>query len=288
MLKSIRTPIITIIVTLISGYLLFLFTRDKPDVRFTLSEGIPVSFPSVNANTTETVQQLEVKNLGTSSAEGISIRINAEIISYELAKNSNIDNVQIFDQNIPFEIFYTELSPQGSFTFVFTSKGQSVSTQELKISYSKGNAKEALSSETFSIGDIVGYAILIGYVLIIIGGVRSLFISSLKSTYDKDFEKIMLMKQPWYLSEKSWSILHFEIIEKKVFDEYFTDVEKSNFYKFLSFEKLEHIKKQEWDKLTSRAIERLNEGCLSKINNAYKTEMILTLLSMTPLQKLAL
>ena len=148
--------VITLIITLIGAYFAFYISRSTVDLKYTLSERIVINTQG------ESVQQLEIKNLGNASAEKIVINLIGDIKTHSITKNVENDEVQEFSKTDGLQIVYPELPPQSSIKIALTSTGRDGS--KVSISHSKGVASEALSSSSSS---IIGIILAIIYFLMI-------------------------------------------------------------------------------------------------------------------------
>jgi len=85
--------VITLVITLIGAYFAFYLSRSSVDLKYTLSERITINTQG------ESVQQLEIKNLGNASAEKIVINLIGDIKTHSIAKNVENDKVQEFSKS---------------------------------------------------------------------------------------------------------------------------------------------------------------------------------------------
>jgi hypothetical protein len=104
-MKTMKSFVAFLIIALAAAYYTYYLNRSSPDIRYALSDRIPVSFLGPNEKLSENVQQLEVKNIGTTEAKKIQIKINGEVTSYKIEKASETDNPQVFNQGRSFELF---------------------------------------------------------------------------------------------------------------------------------------------------------------------------------------
>jgi len=72
-----KSTIAGIIGTLIAGLLVYYLNYEKPEIKYSLSEAIPVGYSEKESN--EIAQQLVVKNVGNSEAKNVRILIRGKI-----------------------------------------------------------------------------------------------------------------------------------------------------------------------------------------------------------------
>ncbi|WP_347350947.1 hypothetical protein [Acetoanaerobium noterae] len=106
-LKSLIFPVLVLIVGSTFSYY---FLVNKADIRYTLSENIPITLSG--SASTQSIQQIEVKNLGDAKAEKIVINISGNINTYELLKYSQSHRVTEYKTDKSFELIYPELPPE--------------------------------------------------------------------------------------------------------------------------------------------------------------------------------
>lgn len=138
--------LIPIIATIIGTSYGFILNRQTVDVRYTLSENIPINVS--NQSSSENVQQLVIKNLGNTKAENIVIDIQGKVTNYNVIKYSENDKEQNYSKSDGgIQLIYPELPPQGSFNVVIKSEGKGINIGDVTIKHSKGKAVEALSND---------------------------------------------------------------------------------------------------------------------------------------------
>jgi len=98
--------IVSAVLAVIVGYYL---TRETADLRFVLSERIPVDFAGVESQSN--VQQLEIRNTGNAVAESIQIKIRGHITQYTVFKYSMADSIREFKMPDHLELIYPTLPP---------------------------------------------------------------------------------------------------------------------------------------------------------------------------------
>src|SRR5258708_878367 len=112
-MKGLATTLLGIAGSLGVALLMWSMNADRYDVRFTISEQIPLRL--IGQNPAEAVQQLTVKNLGNRRADGVRVKISADIAQLELVKHSEAAAPKIFNTNALYELVYGDLPPDGAF-----------------------------------------------------------------------------------------------------------------------------------------------------------------------------
>lgn len=224
----------TLIVTLMGAYYAFYLSRATVDLKYTLSERIVISTQG------ESVQQLEIKNLGNASAEKIVINLAGDIQTYSIIKNVESDIVQEFSTSDGLQIVYPDLPPQSSIKIALTSIGKDGC--KVLINHSKGVAKEALSSSSSS-GVYLFANILIIFMLAVYiwlnikNTLISVWYERAISKYT--LEKVLKRPSPPIFLKKRWEDIReialqqvlLEIIDKA--DRITTPVQSTNCFQFL-------------------------------------------------------
>jgi CRISPR/Cas system-associated endonuclease Cas3-HD len=225
---------ITLIITLVGAYFAFYISRSNVDLRYTFSERIIINTQG------ESVQQLEIKNLGNALADKIIVNIIGDIKSYSITKNVENDKVQEFSKPDGLQIVYPELPPQSSIKIALTSTGREGS--QVSIRHSKGVASEALSSSSSGVTGTVATILLLSTVGVYIWlNIKNLLVSIwTQRVIDKHgLEKVLKRSSTPVLLKKEWKDIRelalqqasVEIIDKA--DEPFSPVAYKNCYKFL-------------------------------------------------------
>jgi hypothetical protein len=283
MFKKILTALGAIVVTLIPVFVAYYLNQSKPDVRYTLSEGIPVSFLSTSTIPTESVQQLEVKNVGAAKAERIVVKIEGQITSYEIEKHIASDVVEIFNQQWPIEVIYPALPPQAGFKLIFKSP-LGIRYNNLTITHSTGTAKEALLKTERQIGWTVLLGSVVGFWVFWISmqskELWALRIDSWKrEATRKSASHILSLQKPWYALETKWKALHTDAIKQKLEDERYTTKEIANSaaYQFLCAEKPEDLDDDNWNEIITLAIDLLDKR-FSRMADGYPESEVMRLL----------
>ena len=278
MLKKMLQVLGALFVPLVILFVGYFLSRSVPDVRYTLSEKIPVSFLSPTATaTSEIVQQIEVKNIGNAEAKRVVVRIKGPIIAYEVTKYSSADAVQIFGNQQPFEVVYPQLPPQGGFKLIFKSLGNGVEYRDLAVSHDTGVAHEALAkTETGLLGLLLPWISLLLYLGLSAANLRTSWVNNWKlRAKGQDAKGIVQLQQPWYIWDKEWGPLRRQIIIDKIRNEYVetyvridTNLQRSAAYQLLSVERPDHIDNTDWNEMIEVAVRRLGEIYSYAINTA--------------------
>lgn len=283
MFKKILKVIGAILLAVTPIFVTYHLNRSQPDVRYTLSEGIPVSFLGTGSGTYESIQQLEVRNIGNARAERVVVKIEGQMTSYEIVKHVASDVVEIFDQQQPIEIIYPGLPPQAGFKLIFKSP-VGIEYSDLSITHSAGAAKEALSQTSVDTTVII----LLGIYAVLFGGWAFLSAKdSIKSSFDlwktkaasNNLEKVLNLPRPWYVAEAKWKTAHADVFRRKVKDDYLytREIADSTAYRILCAEKPDHIDSSDWNEVVALAVDRLEKGC-SELARGYMESHVMRLL----------
>jgi len=266
----------TVFLAFIPGILFLYLSRSVPDVRYTLSEKIPISFLSTGTSLSENVQQLEVKNIGNAEATRVVVKINGEITSYEVIKYSAADNVQEFKAPQSLEIVYPQLPPQAGFKIVFKSPGNGIEYRDVTISHDAGIAQEALAkAEPGPFGTLliwVYFALVAVYIVLNIYSFRITSVETWRMRAENQSPlQTLEADKPWYIPEKSWETARKIAVLRKIHSDYImgVSIQKSAAYQLLSAEKPDKVDSNEWDNVITVAVDSLNRAYLSANKSAY-------------------
>ena len=152
----------SLFVALFAAAFAYQLSRKAPDVRYTLSERIPVTFSTSDDELpAESVQRLEVRNVGNDEAREVQVKLNARVTWHKLLKHSETSAPVVFANRVPFELVYPSLPPEASIVVIFRSTG-SVQNTAVSVHHSAGRATEALARTGTSWGSwIMWFAILV-------------------------------------------------------------------------------------------------------------------------------
>ncbi|CUU46140.1 hypothetical protein [Clostridium beijerinckii] len=283
MRNTFKIFIIPIIIAIISGSYAFWINRQVVDVRYTLSENIPINI----SNQSQSVQQLVVKNLGNSKAEKIVVNIQGKITDYELIKYSEVDSEQSFNKNDRLQIIYPELPPEGSFKITIKADGKGLSSADVKISHNKGEATEALSSTNNKSSFVFIIFVVLGYIIVFGSYMWLSLVEALqrKAISIIHYEKILKKRNsPLYISNDYWVKLRKDALETMVRvnskNYYYLEFEECGYYKILSNEKLEYLTENEWLSLCKSLGEMLEVGVNNNISKNLLTVEFIRILKL--------
>lgn len=252
-----------IIVPILAVFLAYQLNKKVPDVRYTLSRGIPITFQRGTTYAEQgavSAQELVVKNIGNAKAENIQIKIKGKLEKYELSKNFASDVPKVISDNTGFSLLYNELPPKGSFTLIFSFIGPGISQDDISISDQNGLCKQALAQDTFSIWkSTISALFTLVYIVLAIGFLSSLFADRWKSTIQyQPYNQVVTRKKPFYVSEDIWNEALVGLLKKKIIDEYFNDkMDESLCYKILTSPKPDTLAEHIWLSLVDTSAKEL-------------------------------
>lgn len=265
-----------VLVLIIIPICVWYWTSERVDLRYTLSDTIPTSLSG--AQSRESIQQIEIKNNGTTAAQNIVVKIDGELTSYQLVKYSQYDKIEEFNNKDNFELRYSELPPESNIKLIIKTVGGGINNSNLSISHSKGKAKEALSStpSSSSFLIILFYLVFFGLML---WGLREGSVNHLKFQAGYHAEKILRRHRPFYIGQKSWELVRKEATDSLLNDHmwlsYVKDIQNNSCYRILST-RLDYLSDEEWSKISEIGNKKLEEQ-LSKMAELYlnsKSEII--------------
>ncbi|MBI9113042.1 hypothetical protein [Maridesulfovibrio ferrireducens] len=261
-MNKIFTAILTLVVTVVAGIILYDYQREEPDLRFTLSDSIPTSF--FTAGKTANIQQLEIANVGDKVAEKITIKVNGKVQHYQLNKLSRSDKVDEFKSRTGIEIVYPELPPEGKISIILSSD-VAIYESNVHIAYRNGQASKAFGQDgrVSLIEFLVFWGPFAIYVILVLR--QSLFIY--RDWYCKYYRNLNKNKKPWFLTTEKW----IELRDKAITDYFKSDrvynvssVERLKSFTVLKSGKFEFLSESEWSELRKLA-ENEFEGSLSSL-----------------------
>lgn len=248
-----------LIVTLVGGWLLYVYFQKAPDVRFTLSPPVPARFLSPTGEPAS-VQQLEVTNRGSAKSENIRIRIMGPVETYEVDQYSNNDEVKTLSRNEGFDLTYPALPPQASFRLVVKAKGFNVDSSNLRVSDDAGPAKTALAGNSQPASVI--QSIITTCVVILPAWILSILaiLTNLKELDLRNLEPKTLLetKRSLYIRPKKWSRIYRDALLYRVAHDYkyrYT-LEFSSSYKILGSARPDSISDADWEVVIESASAR--------------------------------
>ena len=178
---------------------------ENPDVRYSISQGIPASFiTNQKNNASNCIQEINVKNYGNKKSEKVILKVNSEVIEYDILKNSKHDTVKEEKEKDLFEIQYVELVPDGQFSIILKTLKPIVS-KSINVFDSTGQCEEI---KRLSIVDLVGSAFVVVWTTFFL----TLFISSLLYVKDSwksdlkyiDLNKLFYKRKPFWVEKSDW------------------------------------------------------------------------------------
>jgi hypothetical protein len=273
-------------VTLLVGIFIALFgwwlNQDRADVRFTLSERVPVSF---GGETSEAVQQIEVRNLGKKTAERIQVKINLSVIAYEVIKQSAADKVEEFKTADALELVYSVLPPEGSFRVVFKTAGKGVAKENVQVRHERGVAAYAFGSSSpwsYILSTLQGL-FLVGYLLLIALTLRDLRTSSLRNDAMHKSEELLRRTRPWFVKQEDWLELRGDALTRMASERIgydIGDMESSMPFRRLNLDQIDFLTPEEQHTYRVAATENVLAQINSRIYDVYSSERLRPFLSM--------
>ena len=242
----IETCIVGAVIAIFGFYL----NQDNFDVRYTLSERIPLSFGS---GADETVQQLEISNLSKKEISKIQVKIPTKILQYEIIKNSQDDKVAVYKDAKPFEVLYPSLPSKATFRIIIKTAGVGISKNEIIVRHDKGIAEEALTGSQSASWDVLFYSLtIIFYLWIIYSLIRAMIASNWQDRIKYHSEELIVKSKPFYFTVKKWEEIRNEIL-RSFGREYsygmleLSAINNSPIFKYLNSNQPEHLSSAEWN-----------------------------------------
>ena len=279
---ELRTTVISGIILIILGGIAtkYLFS-DKAELNFLLSDRIPSSFLESNDEETS-IQQLELTNSGEIELDRIIIKINSEVLQYDVRKIATSDQIDVVQTKNTLEIIYPRMPIEGRIGVTIKSKGRGISTNNLEITHSKGIAKQVSDSPNLLVYLYLGLILI--YLILSANSFRSIYLDSLRhKVYYSAYEDILRKSKPWYVPKNKWEELRKDSI-KHCFDrDYSTSIVNSLSYQILNQPIPHEIKPDEWNDLKQKAQESLTKSISDMINRgiSWNPEQLLTLVRPT-------
>jgi hypothetical protein len=270
-----------LLLTVVGGIIVALFVwwlnSEKYDLRYTLSENIPLRFGGAPE---EAVQQMEVKNLSKKPVERIQVKLPPRLTTYEVSKNSQADQFEHFKNEQSEEFVYPMLPPQGSFRIVFKTPGAGVAKGEVRVTHNKGEATYALesgvsTSAALALGYLSGFAIL---GIMSLFGMRSTFIDSWSFRAEYRSEQVLRSSIPFYMSNEKWAEIRAKAIANLgnyKYESVYEDIEDLSSYKWLNREKPEYLSGDEWDQVRKVSTERFRAAFGKRLENVWSADEVL-------------
>lgn len=284
-MKTFFWPILVIIAgTIFASW----FNRERYDVRYTLTENVPVSFGGA---TSEAVQQIEVQNLGKSRADRIQVRVQSAVIAHQVIRQSAADNVVEFKTADSLEIVYPSLPADGSFRLVFKTYGDGVPKERVQVRHEKGIATYAFGSSSPWSSVVTWVQVLssIIYCLLLFGSLREQRVSSLKHKAEYESEELLRKKhKPWGVNDEQWREVRQLALKKFATQSIGSDVgdiETSATFRRLNQDRLEFLSSDESQEYRVLACEQVLLELSVRIHRQHSYERLRSLLRLKrPLQ----
>ncbi len=268
-----KWSIIIPLIIAICGWFVPGVIADKPDVRYALSEKIS-SFTFSGEKVKEDIQQLTVRNVGSTKAEKIRVKISAPINDLEIQKFSQGDKIEQYSSANGQELVYPELPPQGSFNLILRST-DGVISKDIVIIHQNGTAIDALGQKEFS-RELVSGVVSCIYLVFFLGwgflGFQSWFLSKFENEVKwKENDSFLKRKKPFYCSEEKWISFRQEALKRKLEVDKRSysneNIEQGKIYKILSAEKPVYFSDEEWNELVINYSKNLNQIISEHTNN---------------------
>ncbi len=281
-------PLAALFVAAFSAIFVYYLNEKSPDLRYSLSERIPVSFATndgkvIENKTQEVVQQLEVRNVGNLKAENILVKIHGDITGHFLNKHSATDESKITIQPRTFEVQYPALPPGASFQLSFKTIGDGVATQQVAVSDSSGKAQEALSKASPSLSSYTSWLFIAINTVLTVVSIRWILISSWKMKLgDKPLATVVSSTTPFYMAERG----RIDAVRIEVKDRLRSgyvighDISKHPAYVFLQLDRPDTFSdEEEWKTCTELAIEKLTTAYRDALRGLFWKDGFLKLLA---------
>jgi hypothetical protein len=273
--KGFLVPLlITVIGGIIVGSFVWWLNSEKYDLRYTLSEKIPLRF---GASPEEAVQQIEVKNLSKRPVEKIQVKLPPRLTTFDVLKYSQGDNCEHFKNEDVEEFDYPTLPPQGSFSIVFKTPGAGIARNEVHVSHSKGEATYALEAghsavAAIALGYFCGFALFFFFSLL---AMKSTAIDSLNFTAEYQSERILKKTAPFYINNEKWAQIRGKAVSmlgKRPQEYSDTDLKDLECYKWLIRTKPGYLSDEEWSEVCRFSIERFRSAIGKRVADPWVSE----------------
>ncbi len=280
-MKSVfKNSIVQLFIGVVLVVLTFTLNLQKIDLRYMISDNIPINITGITS--TESVQQIEVKNLGNTKAEKIVIDIQGDIKSFNVIKYTQGDNYLSFLDKTSLEIIYPELPPLGEFKIIIKSEGKGIKKSDVLVKHNKGLGKDILYKRSFFVQNSMIIIFSLVYLSLITMGIRDIKIANweCEARYDNNIE-LLTRKTPFYISNTKWELIRNAALKHTIREDYFyqnSDIESSKIYKMMDSVSHNHFSDKEWEYIREEASSMLLVKMEYFINTAYSDEGILDIL----------
>jgi len=281
MFKIIQSILLPLIVLLVGTYFIKEFMDDKAKLIYTISDSVPIKNP--NSKVSLNVQQLTISNFGDIPAKDIQIKLNGNIVNFELKKNVFTDSPSSKLKATEFSSNYENLPPGGIFSYVFQISDKKIQINNISIIHSKGKASNISETNNYSrILDVIWYLVLFSYLIVTI---RNYFQTSLYIKMTSHDHRLLIdilsVKQPFYVSNNNWKSLREQVINNKSSFESYKDINQDEGYTTLNSTGIEILTASERALVISSMSQRLSEMMSYKVKVSTTTEHLNRLLSIT-------
>lgn len=270
--------LVTVIGIIVIPLSLYIFSRQKAAIRYTLSDPIRIS----QTQEGKIWQQIEVRNQGNVQATDIQIKINAQISSHEISKNSEADKPETFPLADSFELRYPVLPPGGVFTLTLGATKSKVEPENISVLHNKGRGIEAFSQKPV-IAQFVGWAIPVLIALFyLIASCRLLSVERLEYHSKHHSESLLKKEKPFYIDDQGWSSLRDAALENILpyRDKYTDDTSGTKSYRILCDGQSSYLSDDEWAKLRNAAEEVMKENLLRRMKYSFDSEKLLLIVKL--------
>lgn len=211
-----KTFLGSLFVALVAAAFAYQLSKKAPDVRYSLSERIPVTFATADEVPSESVQRLEIRNVGNEEARDVQVKLSARVTWFKLLKHSEKSAPIVFSNRVPFELVYPSLPPEASFVIIFRSTG-SVQNAAVSVRHSAGLATEALTKTPST---WPGWIIWFIIVLNLATSAHSLLVSQRDRAdsrlASKKLSEVFEAKKPIFVSRSTWKAAVKNAVMKRI------------------------------------------------------------------------
>lgn len=192
-------------------------TKERADIRYTLSERVPATF---GGEKDAAIQQLEIKNVGNAIAEKIQVQLPSSIL--ELVTLPHSQSLTVLPAKHPdgFEILYPSLPPEASFRVAVKARGKGVAAEEVTVMHDKGKGIHAFTKPS-ALGNGLTWAQVLLFPIFIWAfwtTVRDSSVASLRRKSEYEPEKLLRRRKPWSVSDETWREIREAAVKKSAMD----------------------------------------------------------------------
>jgi hypothetical protein len=193
------------------------YVQKKAEIVYVLSEQIPY-LDNESKGTQDLVQKLEVKNIGEIEAKRIIVKINGQVVGWNVKKFLEKDTVETEVTQNGTEVIYQTLSPTGSFQVLWRSRPGTVANRVVVL-YEGGIGKEALSKHDQSIPWLWIFFIAAPVAIwLSVRDAKNEKRNTFKSWEYRNISAKALWeaKRPWLLNEAEWDDVLYKVTVSRV------------------------------------------------------------------------